>query len=148
MNNANNLIDNAAAVARRPAARRPAAAPGLAQGRYWLGTIPHHAYTPFLPAGIIWSKGQLELGAGGFLHWQLMVASPKNMRLAAVKKVFGPEGHWELSRSAAAEDYVHKDDTAVVGTRFELGNKLLKRNDPKDWSAILASAKRGAHDGN
>jgi len=62
----------------------------------------------------------LELADGGFLHWQLVAAWPKTVRLAAVRKLFG-HFHAELTKSDKALDYVWKDDTAVAGTRFELG---------------------------
>lgn len=94
------------------------------QGKYWLLTIPQHKYTPFPHPLLQFAKGQMEQGAGGFLHWQVMVGFKKKVRLTAVKNLFGPECHAELSRSEAAEDYVWKDDTFVEGTRFELVNVI------------------------
>jgi len=38
---------------------------------------------------------------------------------------------------------VWKDDTAVAGTRFELGVPAIKRNNKRDWDAIWESAKSG-----
>jgi len=111
-------------------------------GRYWILTIPHHAFVPFLPAGVAHIKGQLERGDGGFLHWQLIAAWPKNVRLSAVTAVFGPY-HAELTRSAAADTYVWKDDTAVDNTRFELGERAHRRNNKRDWDAVWESAKTG-----
>jgi len=39
--------------------------------------------------------------------------------------------------------YVWKDETAVEGTRFELGKKPLKVNNKRDWDAIRDLAKAG-----
>lgn len=108
----------------------------MSQGRHWILTIPHHCYTPFLPGPIEFTKGQLELGAGGFLHWQLVVCSISNVRLAALKKIYGESAHAELTRSAAAEEYVWKEDTAVAGTRFQLGTRPVKRNSKRDWEQV------------
>lgn len=113
------------------------------QGRYWLLTMPHHTFTPYLPRACAWLKGQLELGEGGFLHWQVVVAFAKKIRLAGVKEVFGEQCHAEVTRSAAAEDYVHKDDTAIVETRFELGAKAMKRQNADDWEQVWQNAKDG-----
>lgn len=51
--------------------------------------------------------------------------------------------HVELSRSTAVYSYVHKDETAVEGTRWEIGRQPVNRNQPKDWADILTSAKAG-----
>ena len=115
------------------------------QGRYWLLTIPHHLFTPYLPDGVQWIKGQLETGSGGYLHWQIICAFPSKVRPGRLREVFG-EVHHELSRSAAADSYVHKEDTSVPGTRFELGSKKLKRNSSADWLKIKDLAKEGSLD--
>lgn len=112
------------------------------QGVYWLLTIPGHEFLPYLPPQCCWIRGQLECGAGGFQHWQIMVGFTRSVRLKAVRDTFGPF-HCELSRSRAADDYVFKDDTAVPNTRFELGTKPIKRNCKRDWDAIRESAVRG-----
>jgi len=112
------------------------------QGNIWILTIPHHEFTPYLPDSIRYLKGQLELGAGGFLHWQVICYFKRSTRLAAVRNIFGPF-HAELSRSAAADDYVWKDDTRVAGTQFELGDKPLKRNNKRDWEQIKQLALAG-----
>lgn len=114
------------------------------QGRYWLLTIPHNDFLPFLPAPCQWIRGQLEQGGNtGYLHWQLLVAFPKKIRLAGVKNVFGNSAHCELSRSEAANDYVWKEDTRVEGTQFELGKLAFKRNSPRDWETLWECAKKG-----
>lgn len=152
------------------------------QARYWLLTIPHYGFTPYLPRECAYIKGQIEQGAefrcdeacdsfneygGGqlrgdcnceqrerlgfivrqrYLHWQVLVIFKKKIRLAGVKRVFGDYAHCEPSRSAAADEYVWKDDTSVEGTRFELGSKPTQRGSSVDWDAIRASAKRSALD--
>lgn len=114
------------------------------QGRYYLLTIPHHEFTPYLPNSVAYIKGQLERGGNtGFLHWQVLVAFQKKIRPAGVKTIFGDSCHVELSRSDAANEYVWKEETRVEGTQFELGRLAFKRNSPKDWDALWEAAKRG-----
>jgi len=104
------------------------------QGRFWLLTIPSadFAQPTTLPANVVFIKGQLERGESGYEHWQLVACFGRKVRLAAVKSIFGSTAHAELSRSAAANEYVCKDATAVNPeiNRFELGydenNKLVK----------------------
>lgn len=113
------------------------------QGVFWLLTIPHSCFVPYLPPQCIWIVGQLERGDGtGYLHWQVMVAFRKKASLAQVKHCFG-ECHAELSRSEAAVDYCQKEETRVEGTGFELGTKPFRRNSKRDWESIWVSAKSG-----
>lgn len=113
------------------------------QGRYWLLTIPHHMFTPYLPNDCNWIRGQLECGhSTGFLHWQVVVGFKRSVRPAAVKKVFG-DCHHEKTEGPAANDYVWKEDSRVAGTQFELGKQPVKRGVPKDWETIWESSKTG-----
>jgi len=114
------------------------------QGRIWMLTIPQAHFTPFKPECLSWLRGQLELGAGGFLHWQLVVHFTSKQSLRAVKLVFGQSVHAELTRGEEAEAYVWKEDTAVQGTRFELGQKPFRRDSEQDWDRVwdLATADR------
>lgn len=112
------------------------------QARYWMLTIPYQHYVPYLPPGVSWIKGQLELGEGGFLHWQLVLSLPKKGSLVTIRRIFG-EFHAEATRSVAAEEYVWKDESSVVGTRFELGRKLFQRNNVEHWDAVWELAKAG-----
>lgn len=105
--------------------------------------MPHHMFVPYLPLQCAWIRGQLECGAGGYVHWQIIVALSKKGSLAAVKGIFGDGIHCELSRSNAASEYVWKEETRVEGTQFELGERLFKRNDPKDWDRIWELATTG-----
>lgn len=85
-------------------------------------------------------------GTTAYLHWQLMVHYPKKISLHYVKMIFGDSCHAEPSRSKAAEDYVAKQDTAISGTQFTLGKKVINRADPKDWDDIVNSARQGRLD--
>lgn len=93
------------------------------QGIYWLCTIPADSWSvpePAVPpSDVSWLRGQLEQGASGYVHWQLVVALERKGSCATMQKIFGKNGHYELSRSKSAEDYVWKEDTAIEGTRFE-----------------------------
>lgn len=114
------------------------------QFRYWLLTIPQHAYMPYLPPGILYLRGQLESGhTTGYLHWQLLAIFSRGVRLAKVKSLFGDTVHAEPSRSNAADDYVWKEDTRVAGTQFELGIRPMARNNPRDWDRVKAAAISG-----
>lgn len=116
----------------------------MSQGVYWLLTIPHANFLPYRPPTVQYIRGQLEQGNNtDYLHWQLLVVFSKKCRLAAVKKIFGDHAHCELSRSSAADTYVWKDETAIPNTRFELGERKLKRNDERDWDKIRQSARSG-----
>jgi len=92
------------------------------QGLYWMLTIPHHLYTPYLPPGCVWSRGQLEQGEGGFLHWQILSCFRKKISLSGMRGLYG-DVHAELTRSEAAVEYVWKEDTRVDGTQFDLGQR-------------------------
>lgn len=113
-----------------------------AQARYWMLTIPHHEFVPHLPQGVAYIKGQLECGASDYLHWQLFVYFESKIRLTGVTDVFG-KFHAEPSKSKSAEEYVWKDDTAVPGTRFELGKRPFKRQCKSDWDQVWKLAKEG-----
>lgn len=112
------------------------------QVKLWLLTIPAHCFVPFLPAEVCWIKGQLEEGAGGFIHWQIIIQLRKKARLAGVIKIFGPY-HAEATRSEAAEEYVWKEDTRVAGTQFELGSKNFNPSSKVDWARQLELVKAG-----
>lgn len=113
------------------------------QGVYWLLTIPQYAFTPYLPPGVAWIRGQLELGETGYLHWQVCVGLVKKGSVSTLQCIFGTGVHYELSRSSAASEYVWKEQTRVAGTQFELGARPIKRNDPHDWQLIWDMAVSG-----
>lgn len=117
------------------------------QARYWLLTIPHADFLPYLPKDVAYCKGQLERGNDtGYLHWQVLVTFKRKLRLGGLKAVFGNSVHAEPTRSDAANDYVWKEDTRVEGTQFELGSLPKCRGDSKDWDAIKDAAIGGRLD--
>jgi len=111
------------------------------QGIFWLLTIKFCEFTPYLPPGCVWIRGQLELGEGGFLHWQVIVAMSKRCRRRTIKELFGNSVHAELSNSPKASEYVWKETTRVAGTQFELGVKPFQRNSKTDWEQVWTAAK-------
>ena len=113
------------------------------QGVFWIGTIPHADYTPYLPPGIVYTKGQLELGDGGYLHWQIVIAATPKISRPGLSRIYGPTAHWELTRSSAALAYVGKELTRVAGTQFELGECPITRRVRSDWDAIWNAARSG-----
>lgn len=115
-----------------------------AKGVYWILTVAHHEFTPYLPPECTWISGQLERGESGFLHWQFVVAFKRQVRLSAVRKVFGAH-HAEPTKSSAAEDYCHKEETSIPGTSFTIGQRPFKRGNPTDWAGVLDNIKSGNH---
>jgi len=114
--------------------------------RYWLLTIPYASWNPpsDLPSGVCWIKGQQEIGANTeYHHWQLLVGFNRAVKIGSVKRTFCQGCHAEPSRSDAADAYVWKEDTAVPGTRFELGSKSIRRNTAMDWQRVWDMAKSG-----
>lgn len=119
------------------------------QGIFWLLTIPYPCSvmqqlleSSQLPTSVVWIRGQLEQGEQtDYLHYQAVAAFDTKKSLAAVKGVFGT-CHAELSRSEAAEAYVHKQDTRV-GEPFEFGAKPIRRNSRTDWESVWTAAKSG-----
>jgi len=73
-----------------------------------------------------------------------LVVSERTMRLRGLKALFCDSAHCELSRSVAADAYVWKDDTAIEGTRFELGEKPHRRNSKADWDKVWELARTGS----
>lgn len=132
----------------------------MQQQRYWLLTIPHASFTPYLPTNCVWIRGQLELGHEqrtstddneieaqpdqGYLHWQIVACFRNKVRLGGVRDTFGPF-HAEPSRSKAANEYVFKTDTQVVGTQFELGALPMQRSQARDWELVRRSAILGEY---
>jgi len=118
------------------------------QSRFWMLTVPHHGWTPYLPKGVTWIRGQLELGKQSgelrpaYLHWQIVLALDLKGRRLTVRNIFG-DVHAEPTRSAKADEYVFKEETRVQGTQFELGVKPFRRNSKHDWDGIWESATLG-----
>lgn len=122
----------------------PGAPQNNPEGRYWMLTIPKADWSvpEALDPAICYIKGQQEIGEGGYEHWQLMVIA-KKIRRNALKRLFCQTAHLDLSRSQAAEAYVWKDETAVEGTRFEIGEKPFNRSKKTDWALAKQKAQAG-----
>lgn len=116
----------------------------MSNGRFFLLTIPAASWTTptELHPDLSWVRGQQETAASGFLHWQVACRSFKVSRISKIKTLFCPQAHVELSRSAAANDYVWKEDTRVEGTQFELGS-LPVGKQPVDWQGLKDKAISG-----
>ena len=115
------------------------------QGIFWIATIPYSNWNEpsSLPPTLSWIRGQQEIGQDGYHHWQFIVAFRQKASLRVCQTVFGRRGHYEITRSEAACDYVWKEDTRVEGSQFEFGTKPIQRNSKHDWDAIWESAKCG-----
>lgn len=126
------------------------------QGIYWLCTLPWtdqeiDAYEdrgalepPFsLQDALTWAKGQGECSDSGYYHWQFMVGFSRKVSIRYLQESISSSGHYELSRSRAAEDYVGKEDTRIDGTSFELGRRPFKSNSKEDWDRIWELAREG-----
>jgi len=117
------------------------------QAKYWLLTIPHHSFVPYLAPGICFIRGQLEQGNDtGYLHWQILAITDRKCTLQGIKRLLGDGIHAEPSRSDAADQYVWKEDTRIQGTQFELGQKPLRRSSKEDWQRIWELAQSGDFD--
>lgn len=114
------------------------------QGRYWIITSPKQQ-TPhprtFLGEDIYWIKGQEEVGASGYEHYQ-WVCHTKRMTLKKLKGLIGEKSHIEATQSKAAEEYVWKEDTRVEGTQFEEGSKKNAKRKI-DWDDVREKAITG-----
>ena len=115
--------------------------------RFWIGTL--FDWTP--PTGLgsevcVWLRGQQEIcPTTGRPHHQVVAGFKRQVRLPFVIRTIGA-GHWEPTKSAAADDYVWKDATSVPDTRFELGGKPLRRNVQADWDQVRKAAQTGQLD--
>jgi len=86
----------------------------LLQARYWICTIPESNWEPCLPNGVQHVRGQLECGDGGFRHWQCVVSFSSKKTLGQIRNIFGKNfGHFEPTRSAAANQYVWKLESRI-----------------------------------
>jgi len=112
------------------------------QGRYWILTISCDS-NPWTPTALLpgqsYLVGQQELGAGGFKHWQVMVAYSKKIGIRGVQRDFGP-CFAELTFSDNARGYCCKEETRVAGTQFEFGTLATRRNEEVDWEIIRDAA--------
>jgi len=89
---------------------------------------------------IAYCRGQQEIGASGYHHWQILCVLKQKQRMLATKRLFCNGAHLELTRSAAADEYVWKEDTKVPGTEFEYGQRAFQRNKATDWALVKSAA--------
>lgn len=116
------------------------------QGVCWIATVPYAEMSKptELPLDVVYLKGQLEQGEStDYKHWQFVFCLSKKKSLAGVRKLFGRTGHFELTVSKKANEYVWKDDTSL-GERFELGKQSFQRNSKHDWDQIWLDAVSGS----
>lgn len=87
------------------------------QARIWLVTLKYVADDDISKesAKFVYAKGQQEIGAGGFHHWQFVVYFGRPIRLTALKKIW-KTAHAEPTKSERAESYCWKEDTRVADT--------------------------------
>ena len=115
----------------------------VSTARHWILTIPERDFSPGpQPELVGYLCGQLEIGDGGFRHWQVYLIVNHPCRLTGIKKLY-PTAHVEATRSGAAEAYCSKDDTRVPDSQFTYGEKPFRRNVATDWSAVRELAQRG-----
>lgn len=118
----------------------------VSQARYWIGTISLADWTPHLPDGITWLRGQPERGDGGYEHWQIVFSFTQKKTLSQAKRLLGvATAHLEPTRSSAAKEYVWKLDTRA-GEPFEFGTEVLERNKRTDWTRVRLLASAGRFD--
>lgn len=118
--------------------------------KYWLLTDfnverEYDLWTPQMWAvnDVRFSKGQLERCAStGRLHWQFVIGFNSNKRLTGLKALFGNDVHAEITRSAHANEYVHKIHTSE-GRRWQFGNLPTRRNNAEDWEKVWKNAVEG-----
>lgn len=118
------------------------------QARYWLCTIPvSSGWTPVIRGNLCYLKGQQETGnTTGYTHYQVLAVTSRRVTQRQLKDDLCNVAHVEPSRSSAANGYVWKDDTAVPGTRFELGALPTSKARSADWDKIYADAVAGDFD--
>lgn len=102
-----------------------------AQYIYWCFTLNNHndgdgdKLKRLFDEGCLWYRFQEERGAKGTPHLQGVCCFKGKMRLKQLKDYYSRYAHWEPSRSAAANDYCRKEDTAT-GKYWEKLDKLAK----------------------
>lgn len=102
------------------------------QYRYFLLTLPHHEFTPYLPSGVQYIKGQLEIGNNtNYLHWQLVAYFKSKKTYNQVKAIFGETCHVEKSNSDKVEAYVWKE---VTVTHWDAGISQVIGNESSKYS--------------
>jgi len=85
--------------------------------RWWLATVPAQTHwARAIRGNCRFIRGQLETGIGGYVHWQVILWFITPVSMGQCKELLTPESHVEPTRSAAALEYVWKEDTRVADT--------------------------------
>lgn len=121
------------------------------QGRYWIVTLPYAKWSVPEDLGtwcaekrVTWIQGQQEKGKeNDYHHWQVVLCTNQKVRRQAVRRIFDEEGHCELTKSAAANDYCWKNETAVEGTKFKFGEIVFNPADGACWKKVKEQAMHG-----
>ena len=106
--------------------------------RHWSATWNNPPEPYVIPELGEYTKGQVEKGDEGTIHWQLYCYFKTHLCLKTLKKRYGDNYHWEVARNInALSDYVCKEDTRLVGP-FERGTPPAqgKRSDIVDAFAF------------
>lgn len=101
-----------------------------------------------LPEDVAGVKYSIEKGENGTVHFQFVIKLRKQMRFAAVKKMY-PEVYLEAIRDIdAALNYVQKDETHIAGP-FTVGEEVSKKQGKRtDLDAVKYAIKEGVSDAN
>jgi len=113
---------------------------------WWIVTIPVADWEvpSVCPEPVAFMCGQKEEGGEtGYTHWQVYVCLKRQSRMGPLKALFGRTAHLEPTKSDAARAYCLKEDTAIAGSRFHLGEEPIRRNNGQDWALIKTAAKLG-----
>lgn len=105
------------------------------QKRWWMVTIPIADFHLQLlnddndfTNNISYLRGQQEEGETGYRHWQMVLYLKDKKRFNIVRQYFADSAHIEpVDNIDASLDYVWKDDTHIVGSKFEHGNSFILR---------------------
>jgi len=130
--------------------------------RYWFGTCKWDESDTV----DMWNKvfqynekmtfliGQLEEGTTEthYIHWQVVVHFKDKVGGVSCKKAMEVGGfkffnswHWKKSDSAAANDYVQKEESSL-GYRFKYGSPPMKMNSKTEWDKVMTDARSGNWD--
>jgi len=122
----------------------PRPTPKRIQKAWWIFTFPQHEFTPYLHPDSNFCTGQLELGEGGFLHWQVTINFKRSQDLAWCRKNFGNFHAEPCMDPDASIAYCSKEETRIQGTHFSLGKKPFQRGSKRDWAEVYELAKQGS----
>lgn len=106
----------------------------------WVFTIKESEYTQIqlwnrLKCHCAKFKYSLEVGEGGYRHWQGMMNLRKKLRLSGVKKLLGRIAHLEGTRDEeAALLYCEKEETHIAGPwSFGYPREKTMKEDVTTW---------------